>query len=99
MANKDVELKVNETAAVSDEELDSVSGGLGSAKIGGRAYNNLNMEKVRLVDGSRCPNCGSLVASVAFQKDDPSSVISNSAPVKCPKCNTVILKKVTPDAE
>jgi uncharacterized protein with PIN domain len=99
MANKDTEIKATENAAISDEELDNVSGGLGSVNLGSRAVNTLDKNKFKVVDNSRCPTCGNLLTSIAYQKDDPSVVTSNSSSIRCEKCNTLIVKKINPNAE
>ena len=99
MANKDVEIKTNENTAVSDEDLENVSGGIGSVNVGSRPCITLNKNKFQVTDASRCPTCGNLLTSIAFQKDDPSVVISNSSSLKCEKCNTIIVKKINPGAD
>ena len=88
MASEKNEIKANENAAVADEELKDVSGGVNYIEFGGYgATFQMGDSRVRVINGKSCPSCGGTIGKIPLMPG-PSSV-------KCEKCGTIILETYT----
>ena len=76
--------QMSENATVSDEELDSVAGGAGSRDTIRPG------DKVRVIGGKGCPNCGSMIYVFSGGLAGALGVPSTQQ-VKCTKCEQTIL--------
>lgn len=83
-------IKANENAAVADEELKDVSGGVNYIEFGGfGATFQMGESRVRLINGKSCSSCGGTIGKIAL-----GTAYSG---VKCEKCNTFIVETYTAD--
>ena len=88
MASEKNEIKANENAAVADEELKDVSGGVNYIEFGGYgATFQMGDSRVRVINGKSCPSCGGTIGKIPLMPG-PSGV-------KCEKCVTIILETYT----
>ena len=88
MASEKNEIKANENAAVADEELKDVSGGVNYIEFGGYgATFQMGESRVKVINGKSCPSCGGTIGKIPLTPG-PSGV-------KCEKCGTLILETYT----
>ena len=88
MASEKNEIKANENAAVADEELKDVSGGVNYIEFGGYgATFQMGESRVRVINGKSCLSCGGTIGKIPLMPG-PSGV-------KCEKCGTIILETYT----
>ena len=92
MASEKNEIKANENAAVADEELKDVSGGVNYIEFGGYgATFQMGDSRVRVINGKRCSSCGGTIGKIALC----TALGTAYSGVKCEKCGTIILETYT----
>ena len=86
------EMKAKENAAVSDDELEDVSGGVNYIEFGGfGATFQMGESRVRLINGKSCSSCGGTIGKIALC----TALGTAYSGVKCEKCGTIILETYT----
>lgn len=86
------EMKAKENAAVADDELEDVSGGVNYIEFGGfGATFQMGESRVRVINGKSCPSCGGTIGKIALC----TALGTAYSGVKCEKCGTIILKTYT----
>ena len=93
MASEKNEIKANENAAIADEELKDVSGGVNYIEFGGygATFQMGGESRVRLINGKSCSSCGGTIGKIAYL-----TVLGAAySGVKCEKCSTIILETYT----
>ena len=86
------EMKAKENAAVADDELKDVAGGVNYIEFGGfGATFQMGESRVRLINGKSCPSCGGTIGKIALC----TALGTAYSGVKCEKCNTIILETYT----
>ena len=85
------EKKISEEA-IDDKELEAVAGGVQLLEFGMvGSTSDLGINRVKVIDGSKCPTCGSTIGVLAYGADGDLCV-------KCEKCGVTILDKFRSDA-
>ena len=86
------EMKAKENAAVADDELEDVSGGVNYIEFGGfGATFQMGESRVRLINGKSCSSCGGTIGKIALC----TALGTAYSGVKCEKCGTIILETYT----
>jgi hypothetical protein len=85
--------QLNANVALSDDDLDAVSGGSDCPK--GEETNTLKIgTKVKVIDGSKC-KCGGNEGHIALDTTSRGNIASPTKIVRCSKCGLAIITRPT----
>lgn len=89
MKNEKTTPITNEKAAVADEALKEVSGGMAHVEFGSfGATFQVGESRVRVKNGKSCPSCGCTIGKIPM-------ALGSSGGVKCENCGKLILESYT----